>query len=110
MTTELSLFIIATTVVVAAGFSLFARWSRFSPAVPTSKLDQLQAGMSTDEVISLLGQPRKTRAGNRGREWWTYGSNLKRHRLVIEFSDKKRVVQFVHDSSDSAQPGSVKED
>ena len=82
--------------VLIVGFTLFARWCGNSPAVSNSKLEALRVGMSPDEVIALLGQPRQKHAEDKGEELWYYGAQWKRHLLIVEFNEAKTVREYVH--------------
>lgn len=89
------------TVVVWAGFSIFSRWCAQSHAVPPEKLALLQVGMGHSEVSALLGPPRHIRVDSDGVECWTFGSRLKRHALIVEFSEAGLVREFAYGSVDA---------
>jgi hypothetical protein len=81
---------------IVIGFSWFARWCGYSPAVSYKNLHALHVGMTTAEVTALLGAPREKRAGDDGSEFWVYGARWKRHVLVTEFNGKRELKNFVH--------------
>jgi len=81
--------------VVAWGFTVFARWCIRSPAVPQAKLGRLRAGITVQEVRELLGEPNTIRDHN-GQPLWRYGHRLKRHSLRIRFDDHGRMTEFKH--------------
>lgn len=103
---ELWLVALILTIVVVGGFGIFARWCGESPAVRRDKLDMLRTGMTTAEVVAILGQPRETKQGNYGNPVWIYGSRLKRHALVLEFSRDDRMLAFTHGVPGESQPKS----
>lgn len=84
------------TVALLLGFAGFARWCGFGTAVPKAKLNQLQLGMTHEEVLRLLGEPRERRKGKSGREQWLYGAGMQRHVLLTEFSNEGRLSSFAH--------------
>lgn len=84
------------TLAVVVGFSIFARWCAHSPAVGRQKLEALQVGMSVDQVRTLLGEPRQKKPGDKGEEFWIYGSQWKRHLLVVEFNGTGKMREYVH--------------
>lgn len=85
------------TICVVGGFGVFARWCTFSPAVQRKQLEQLRVGMTTKEVIAVLGQPRDSRwATNTKNLTWTYGAPMKRHILILEFSAQNILLSFAH--------------
>jgi outer membrane protein assembly factor BamE (lipoprotein component of BamABCDE complex) len=86
----------AATIAILTGFGIFARWCAFSPAVSHWKLEQLRVGMTMDEVKSLLGAARDQSHQNNGVTQWVYGARMKRHILIIEFSDKLVLQSFAH--------------
>ena len=92
---ETWLVALVITVAILAGFGIFSRWCAFSPAVPRRKLDELQVGMSMDEIRTMLGEPRDATHQSDGASQWVYGSRVKRHLLIIEFN-KARVSAFAH--------------
>jgi outer membrane protein assembly factor BamE (lipoprotein component of BamABCDE complex) len=104
------IIVLAALAVIATGFSVFARWSAFGPAVRHRKLDTLRVGASMDEITALLGRPRERRDGEEGRQLWLYGSRLKRHVLVIEFDATGKMIQFIHGVPSLRKPGNLKED
>ena len=84
------------TAIILAGFGIFARWCSFSPAVPRRKLEQLRVGMTMEEVKTLLGSARDQKHSTHGTSQWIYGARMKRHVLLIEFSDKLILQSFAH--------------
>lgn len=82
---------------VGTGFSLFARWCLYRPAVPLDKLNRLRVGMKMDDVRSLMGNPRREVGGPDAPEW-RYGHRLKSYALVVRFNKEGRVIQFRHAS------------
>lgn len=87
---------LAITVTVLAGFGMFARWCALSAAVPAAKLDKLCVGMTTSEVVALLGLPRETKTSPDGHRLWFYGARVKRHILLIEFNSHDALASFAH--------------
>ena len=71
---------------------------------PTAAPFQLAAGMSSQELVQLLGEPtRRSRVitGAGGEEFWVYGQASEGSRLVIEFTAAEtqaamRVKRFYH--------------
>jgi outer membrane protein assembly factor BamE (lipoprotein component of BamABCDE complex) len=93
---EIWLIALAITVTVLAGFGVFARWCAFSAAVPAAKLEKLRVGMKTEEVVALLGSPREMKLSADGHRLWIYGSRVKRHILLIEFTAHDAIESFAH--------------
>lgn len=94
---EFWLVALLATICVVGGFGVFARWCSFSPAVRRDKLEQLRVGMTTDEVIAVLGQPRDNRwEANKKNQKWTYGAPMKRHVLILEFGAQDKLLSFAH--------------
>ena len=93
---EVWLVALVATIAILAGFGIFARWCSFSPAVPRRKLEQLRVGMTMDEVKNLLGPARDQSHLPAGASQWVYGARMKRHILIIEFSDKLVLQSFAH--------------
>jgi outer membrane protein assembly factor BamE (lipoprotein component of BamABCDE complex) len=93
---EVWMIALGCTVVVWAGFSIFSRWCAQSHAVPPEKLAELRVGMTRAEVTALLGPSRDVRMGGDGVECWTFGSRLKRHALIVEFSPAGVVREFAY--------------
>ena len=104
---EVWLVALAITVFLLAGFGIFARWCSVSPAVPLDKLESLRVGMTTDEVRAMLGAPRQMKVSDAGAKTWVYGSAMKRHILLIEFSQGGKLDSFAHGVPPSrlARPG-----
>jgi hypothetical protein len=94
--TEIWAAVIGGTIFLVVGFSLFARWCGYSPAVGRNKLEALNVGMSAPDVIALLGRPRQKQPGEKGEEFWIYGAQWKRHVLVVEFNGSGTLREFVH--------------
>ncbi len=110
---ELNIFWVITltvSVVSMVGFTLFARSCGYSPAVTFKKLEALQVGMTADQVVALLGQPREKRAGDKNEEFWVYGARWKRHVLVTEFNAERRLQNFVHGVPNPRRSGRLSED
>lgn len=94
---EFWLVVLFLTICVVGGFGLFVRWCTYSPAVRRDQLDKLRAGMTTAEVVAILGQPRNSRwATNKQNLTWTYGAPMKRHALVLEFNSQDKMLSFAH--------------
>jgi hypothetical protein len=93
---ELWLVALILTIVVVGGFGMFTRWCAGSPAVRREQLEKLRVGMTTAEVVAVLGQPRETKHAADGQRQWIYGSPLKRHVLLMEFSAKDKMLRFAH--------------
>ncbi len=93
---EVWMVALAVTVAVLTGFGIFVRWCAFSPAVPAAKLETLRVGMTTEEVISLLGEPRERKRAANGSQQWTFGPRVKRHVLIIEFAASNKLQSFAH--------------
>lgn len=91
--------------VIVVGFTLFARMCSFSPAIKYGKLEQLRVGMSMDEVIALLGEPRERKPGEQRVQTWIYGARWKRHMLVLEFAPDGRLQSFAHGAPTERQSG-----
>ena len=82
---------------VVGGFGLFARWCAFSPAVRRDQLDKMRVGMTTAEIVAVLGQPRDSRwATDKKNLTWTYGAPMKRHVLILEFNSQDKMMSFTH--------------
>ena len=95
--TELWLVLLFATLCVVGGFGLFARWCTFSPAVRRDQLEKLRVGMTSAEIVAVLGHPRVTRrATSQKPETWTYGAPMKRNVLILEFSNQDRMLSFAH--------------
>lgn len=84
------------TICVLGGFGVFARWCSFSPAVRREQLEKLRLGMTTAEVVTLIGQPREAKQGPDGLRQWIYGSRMKRHVLIMQFSSTDKLQNFAH--------------
>jgi hypothetical protein len=93
---EVWMVALAITISFMGGFGLFARWCSFSPAVPQTRLEQLRVGMTTSEVVALLGPPRENKAIENGHRQWLYGARMKRHILLIEFNSHDAIESFAH--------------
>ncbi len=93
---EVWLVALAVTISLVGSFTAFARWCAFSPAVQRGKLENLRVGMTTYEVLALLGPPRETRTSENGHREWIYGARMKRHVLLIEFNSHEAVESFAH--------------
>ena len=93
---EVWLVTLVITVAVLAGFGIFARWCTLSPAVPQDRLDKLRVGMTSDEVVALLGEPRDNKVSRDGHRQWFYGARMKRHVLVVQFTTHNTVESFNH--------------
>ena len=78
------------------GFSLFARWCSFSPAVREEQLEKICVGMTTSEVVAIIGQPRAVKQVPDGSRQWIYGSRIKRHVLMMQFSPRDKLQSFAH--------------
>jgi outer membrane protein assembly factor BamE (lipoprotein component of BamABCDE complex) len=102
---EVWLVALAITVTVLAGFGMFARWCALSAAVPASKLEKLRVGMTANEVVALLGEPRETKASPNGHRLWFYGARVKRHILLIEFNSRELLESFAHGVPDPRRHG-----
>ena len=92
---ELWLVALIVMICVLGGFSFFARWCAFSPAVHRKKLENLRVGMTSPEVVAIVGQPRNTREAPEGRVW-IYGSPMKRHVLMMQFNQNHKLQSFAH--------------
>ena len=97
------------TIVLLAGFGIFARSCALGPAVPRKKLDALCVGMTTDEVAALLGRAREIKRHEKGMQFWRYGSQFKRHVLIAEFDASGKLQRFVHGVPDMRRPGHIEE-
>jgi outer membrane protein assembly factor BamE (lipoprotein component of BamABCDE complex) len=95
LSNELWLVVLIGMICVLGGFGLFARWCAFSPAVRREKLEDLRVGMTTAEVVAIVGQPRDTREAPEGRVW-IYGSRMKRHVLMMQFNQSNKLQSFAH--------------
>jgi hypothetical protein len=95
-TVEVWLVALIITIFLLGGFGVFARWCGASPAVRRQKLDQLRVGMTPEEVVAVLGEPRQKRRSPEGVRQWLYGAPMKRHVLLIEFSATDHVESFAH--------------
>jgi hypothetical protein len=93
---ELWLVALILTIVVVGGFGVFARWCAVSPAVRSEQLDKLRVGMTTVEVVAIIGQPRESRSAEDGHQAWVYGSPMKRNVLLVEFSADQKMLGFTH--------------
>src|SRR6185503_18124054 len=93
---EFWLVALIVTICLLGGFGFFARWCSFSPAVRREQLEKLRVGMTTGEVVALIGQPRESKQGSDGVRQWIYGSRMKRHVLIIQFSSKDKLQSFAH--------------
>ena len=106
---EVWLIALAITVTVLAGFGMFARWCALSAAVPAEKLEKLRVGMTTNEVVALLGSPRETKTSPDGHRLWFYGARVKRHILLIEFNSHDSLESFAHGIPDPRRRARQKE-
>ena len=95
-TVEVWLVALMVTVALLGGFGIFTRWSAHSPAVRRARLDDLRVGMTPEEVVSILGEPRKRRVNAEGVRQWVYGSIMKRHVLLLQFNAAGHVESFAH--------------
>lgn len=102
---EVWLVALIATIVLIGGFGVFTRWAAYSPAVRRARLDELRVGMTVDEVSALLGHPRKKRLTSDGARQWVYGSVMKRHILLVEFTPCGRVEKFAHGVPQSKRAG-----
>jgi hypothetical protein len=93
---EVWLIALAITICLLGGFGVFARWCSFSPAIKRAQLEKLHVGMSMTEVVALLGPPREAKTSEDGHRHWLYGSRMKRHVLLIEFTSHDAVESFAH--------------
>ena len=94
---EFWLVALLVTICVVGSFGLFVRWCTYSPAVSRDHLDKMRVGMSTAEVVAVLGQPRISRwATDKKNLTWTYGAPMKRHVLILEFNSQDKMVSFAH--------------
>lgn len=93
---ELWLVALVVTVCVIGGFGVFARWCAQSPAVPQREIDKLRVGMTSAEIVALIGEPREVRRTPEGHTQWVYGSRLKRHVLMMEFNSQDKLQVFAH--------------
>ena len=94
---EFWLVALLVTICVVGGFGLFARWCAFSPAVRRDQLDKMRVGMTTAEIVAVLGQPRDSRwATDKKNLTWTYGAPMKRHVLILEFNSQDKMMSFTH--------------
>ena len=93
---EVWLIALAITICLIGGFTFFARWCSFSPAVSRESLEKLRVGMTTYEILALLGPPRETRTSEDGHRQWIYGARMKRNVLLIEFSSHEALESFAH--------------
>jgi hypothetical protein len=93
---EFWLVALMVTICIVGGFGLFARWCTLSPAVRPDQMEKLCAGMTSAEVVAILGQPRETKWTPDRTQTWVYGAPMKRHVLVLEFSAQDRMLGFTH--------------
>ena len=93
---EVWLVALAITICLIGSFGVFTRWCSFSPAVRREHLDKLRVGMTTYEVLALLGPPREMRTSADGHRQWLFGVRMKRHVLLIEFNSHETVESFAH--------------
>ena len=93
---EFWLVALIATICVLGGFGAFARWCSFSPAVRRTQLEKLRLGMTTAEVVAVVGQPRENKQSVDGAKQWIYGSRMKRHVLIMEFSSTDKLQNFAH--------------
>ena len=93
---EVWLVAILGTLLVLAGFALFARWCSYSPAVAQRQLEKLRVGMTASEVVAIIGQPREFWKTDQGKNVWLYGARMKRHVLMLQFSEDERMTAFAH--------------
>ena len=93
---EFWLVALIITIGVLGGFGFFARWCSFSPAVRRGQLDKLRVGMTTAEVVALIGHPRENKQNADGVRQWIYGSRMKRHVLIMQFSPNDKLQSFAH--------------
>ena len=93
---EFWLVALMITICVLGGFGFFARWCSFSPAVRRAQLDKLRVGMTTAEVVALIGHPRENKQSADGVRQWIYGSRMKRHVLIMLFSPNDKLQSFAH--------------
>jgi hypothetical protein len=93
---EMWMVALVITVCVIGGFGIFARWCAQSPAIPQRELDKLRLGMTSGEIVALLGKPREVRRSPENHVQWIYGSKLKRHILMMEFGASDKLQIFAH--------------
>jgi outer membrane protein assembly factor BamE (lipoprotein component of BamABCDE complex) len=93
---ELWLVALIVTVCVIGGFGIFARWCAQSPAIPRGDLEKLRVGMTSAEIVALLGNPREVKRSPEGHVQWVYGSRMKRHLLMMEFNSNDKLQIFAH--------------
>jgi outer membrane protein assembly factor BamE (lipoprotein component of BamABCDE complex) len=93
---EFWLVALIVTICLLGGFGVFARWCSFSPAVRRDQLEKLRLGMTTAEIVALIGQPRESKQTAEGARQWIYGSRMKRHVLIMQFSAKDKLQSFAH--------------
>jgi hypothetical protein len=84
------------TIGILGGFGVFARWCSFSPAVRREQLEKLRLGMTTAEVVAIIGQPREIKQSAGSAREWIYGSRMKRHVLLLQFSPQDKLQNFAH--------------
>ncbi len=93
---EFWLVALIVTICLLGGFGVFARWCAFSPAVRRDQLAKLRLGMTSAEVVALIGQPRENNQGADGVRQWIYGSRMKRHVLIMQFNANDKLQGFAH--------------
>ena len=93
---EFWLIVMLALLGVLAGFGLFARWCSFSPAVRRAQMEKLCVGMTTSEVVALVGQPRVVKKSAEGVSQWIYGAPMKRHVLMMQFNRRDKLQSFAH--------------
>ena len=59
------------------------------------QLENLRVGMTSAEVVAVVGQPRDTKDGTEG-VVWIYGSPMKRHVLMMQFNKNNKLQSFAH--------------
>ena len=77
-------------------WTAFMAWV-WGPAIPDRALAKFHAGMTKDEVIAVMGEPKGVRTDKTGTETWVYARPLQWACFIVEFNTNGTVESFDHD-------------
>lgn len=84
--------IVVVMAVLFVGGTAFTAWVMFAPPVSTSRLEQIEIGMTKAEVGSILGDPPNVYTGDDGSEQWVY-SRMTWSLLDMTFSADGKLIE-----------------
>ena len=69
----------------------------WSPAISARDLAKFHAGMTKDEVVAVMGEPKGVRTEKTGTETWVYARPLQWANFIVEFNTNGTVESYEHD-------------